>query len=49
MLRCVVPNETSHTFCKTCNRVVWTKDVDEDGNCVDCQDQKPKSKPKPEK
>lgn len=29
-----------HTFCRTCHRVVWVKDVDEDGDCVDHQDEK---------
>lgn len=26
----------AHTFCKTCNRVVWKDDVDKDGNCCFC-------------
>lgn len=29
------------TTCKTCNRVVWTTDVNEAGICVVCLEEKP--------
>lgn len=29
------------TQCRTCRRVVYMKDVDADGNCVDCKGQEP--------
>ena len=25
------------TACKKCNRVLWEKDADEDGLCIDCR------------